>query len=166
MVRGPPVVFEVCPCSPSKHTKVKIKLKWITYHTIAESLRVWKWHMAIAVHCSPSTDISLNLIPYPSTDFPLYSHQQKRGLSAMNVVFLAIISLHICRCVASVSQPMTTRIHNRGPNYWNFHVFMTLLIVLPNPSLHTEIVTYCTSYTNNHQSVLPKGRSFTISTRT
>ena len=29
---------------------------------------------------------------------------------------------------------------------------MTFLIVLPTPSLHIEMVTYCTSYTNNWTS--------------
>ena len=31
----------------------------------------------------------------------------------------------------------------------SFHVPMTFLIVLPTPSLHIEMVSYCTSYTNN-----------------
>ncbi|KAJ4431446.1 hypothetical protein ANN_20044 [Periplaneta americana] len=39
MVRGPPVVLEVCPCGPSKKTEEKIKFNRIAYHTIAENLR-------------------------------------------------------------------------------------------------------------------------------
>jgi hypothetical protein len=57
MVRGPQVVLEVCPYGPPKKTEGKIKLKLIAYHTIAENLRVWKLHMAIIFHFSPSTDI-------------------------------------------------------------------------------------------------------------
>jgi hypothetical protein len=80
MVRGPQVVLEVCPCGPSKKTEEKIKFKWIEYHTIAENLRVWKLQMAIVFHFSPSTDILWILLPYPPTDYPLYSQQQKVDL--------------------------------------------------------------------------------------
>ena len=38
-----------------------------------------------------------------------------------------------------------TEDHNTEPS----QVFMTFTIVLPTPSLHIEMVTYCTSYTNN-----------------
>ena len=56
--------------TPSKITVEKFKFKWFAYHITAENLRVWKWHMAIAFHFF----ITL------STDFPLYSQQQKRDL--------------------------------------------------------------------------------------
>ena len=69
----------------------KEKSKWIANHTIPD-ISVWKWPMAIAFHFSPSTDILWNLLPYPSTEFPLYSQQQK-----INVMFLSIFSLHIWR---------------------------------------------------------------------
>ena len=53
---------------------------------------------------------------------------------------------------APVTQPGTTRIHNRGPKYYNntepFHV-LTTLIVLSSPNLHIEMVTYCMSYSSN-----------------
>ena len=48
--------------------------------TIVQIITVRKWHMAITCHFSPSTDILLNLLPYPSTVFPLYYQQQKRNL--------------------------------------------------------------------------------------
>ena len=66
-----------------KNTEEKLKFKWIAHQTTAENLRVWNWHMAIVFHFSPSTDILWNLLPYPSTDFPLYSQQQKRNLQSM-----------------------------------------------------------------------------------
>ena len=78
-------------------TEEKIKFKRIAYRAIAENLRIWKWHMAIAFNFPPSTDILCHLLPYPSTDFPLNSQQQKKDLSIMNVVFLAIFSMHIWR---------------------------------------------------------------------
>ena len=42
MVRGPPV------------QKKNSNSNEFVYHTIAENLRIWKWHMAIAFHFSPS----------------------------------------------------------------------------------------------------------------
>ena len=66
-VYRPPVALEVCPNAPSEKTEEKIKFKWIAYNTIAENPKVWKWHMAIAFHFSPSTDILWNLLSYPST---------------------------------------------------------------------------------------------------
>ena len=53
MVRGPPMVVEVCHWGPSKETEEKIKLKGIEYQTTAENLRVWKWHMTIVFHFLP-----------------------------------------------------------------------------------------------------------------
>ena len=57
--------------------------------------------MAIVFYFSPSTDILWNLLPYPSTDFPLYSQQQKRDLKHNEGGILAIFSLHIWRRACS-----------------------------------------------------------------
>ena len=56
---------------------------------------------------------------------------------------------------ASVTQSGTIWVHNTGPKYRNFYVIMTFLIVLPTPSLHIEMVTYCshTSYTKMHRPI-------------
>ena len=44
MVRGPPVVLEICPCGPSKNTEEKLKFKLIVYHTTAENLSLEMRH--------------------------------------------------------------------------------------------------------------------------
>ena len=49
-----------------KKYRRKLKLKWISYNTIAENLIAWKWHMAIAFLFSPNTDILWNVLHYPS----------------------------------------------------------------------------------------------------
>ena len=60
--------------------KNKIQMNCVSHYTLAENLSIWKWHMTIAFHFSPSTDILWNLLPYPFTDCPLYSQQQIRDL--------------------------------------------------------------------------------------
>ena len=47
---------------------------------------------------------------------------------------------HATTCPAAVD---TARVDNRDQSTEPFHVFMTFLIVLPTPSLHIEMVTYC-----------------------
>ena len=60
---------------------------------------------------SPSTDILWNLLPYPSTEFPLYSQQQKRDIKHDKRVFPWTSD------AAPVTQRATSRIHIRGPKY-------------------------------------------------
>ena len=88
------------------------------YLTIAENLRLWKWHMAIAFHFSPSTDIT-KLITLPIYRLPTLLSVTKEGL---NVLWTWCFSPSF-PCTSSaepVTQPGTTRIHNRGPKYKTF----------------------------------------------
>ena len=55
----------------------KLKFKLIAIHAIADNLAA---RVAIAFHFFSIMDILWNLLPYSSTDFPLYSQQQKRDL--------------------------------------------------------------------------------------
>ena len=67
--------------------------------------------------------------------------------------FFTVFSLHVWRRACNPARG-TTLIHNRGRKYRNFHVFMTFLLVLPTPRLKIEMVTYCTSCTNNKRAKL------------
>ena len=89
---------------------------------------------------SPNTKILWSWLPYTSTNFPLYSQQQKKDLKALLMWCFSCTS-----DAAPVTQPGTIRIRKTEP----FHVFMTFLIVLPTLSLHIEMDTYCTPYTKN-----------------
>ena len=106
------------------------------YHTIAENLRIWKWHMAVAFHFSPSTDV-WNLLPYPSTDSPRYSQQQKEeGFKTLKTWCFPSSFLYTSGA-APVTQPGTTRIHNRGPKYRTFsYIYDIPSIIAGNQSAH------------------------------
>ena len=169
MVRRPPVVLAIYSCGPSKQTEEKIKFKWIAYRTIAENLRVWKWHMIIAFYFTTSTDILWNVLPYPSTNFSLYSQQQKRNLKH----YERGVCRHLFPAYLAPGSD-TPEFITEDKSTESFNVFTTFLIVLSTPSLHIEIVTY----TNNRTcqlhiitiiiiiSVLPKGKSFTANSGT
>ena len=141
MVRGPPVVLDICLCGPSKKVR---KIKRIAYHTIAENLRVWKWHTAIVFHFFSQY---WHFMKFPT--LPIY--RLPTLLSTKNEEFKALWtkcfspSFPCTSCAAPVTQPVNTRIYNRGQNTKPFHVFMTNLIGLPIPNLYTEKVTYCKS---------------------
>ena len=109
--------------------KIQIQINCLSHYSW--NCRVWKRHMTIAFHSPPNTSILWNLLPYPSTDFPLYSQQQKRDSKHYELVFLAIFP---CTSgITPVAQLVATRIQNGEPKYWTFSctVFMTFLIVLP-----------------------------------
>ena len=148
MVHGPPVVFEVCLSGPSNKTEEKIKFKWIVYHTTAESLGVWKWHTAIVFHfffqyCHFMKFIILIIYRLPT----LLSETKGEFKTLWKWYFSSPFTCTSGTVI--VTQPDTTWFHNRGPKYRTFHVFMTFLVVLSSPSLHIDMVMYCTSYTNN-----------------
>ena len=93
--------------------------------------------MANAFHFSPSTHILRNLLSYQYTNFPLYFQQQKRDLKH----YEHVVSRHLFPAHLSSRQgppEFITEDKSTEP----FHIFMTLLIVLPSPSLHIEMVTY------------------------
>ena len=126
-----------------KNTEEKLKFKWI-----AENLRVWKWHMAIAFPFSPSTGISWNLLHYPSTDFPPHSQQQNRDLKHYQCgVSRHLFPAHLAPCLWSSQTP--PKFIPKAQSTEPFHVFTTFLNVLQTPSLHIKMVLYCMSYTNN-----------------
>ena len=140
MVRGLPVVVEICPCGPSKNKKDFI---WIAYHTTAENLRVWKWHMTITFHlfCQYSHFMKFIILS------PLLS-ATKEGFKAL-WTWCFSPSFPCTSGAAPVTQPGTTRYHNRGTKYQTSSCILTFSIVLRTPSQCIEMVTYCTSYTNN-----------------
>ena len=119
MVRGPPVVLEICPCGPSKFTEEKLKFKWIAYHTIAENLRVWKWHMAISFHFFSQYWHFMKFITLPIYCLPTLLSATKQGFKTL-YTWCFSPCLPCTSCAALVTQPGTTRIHNRGPKYWTF----------------------------------------------
>ena len=105
---------------------------WFRYRwncpTITENLRVWKWHMAVAFHFSPSTSTSILW----NFTLPIYWIATK--LSATKDGFP-------CTSGASpVNQSRTTRIHNREPKYRSFSFIYDILNSFANTHLHIEIV--------------------------
>ena len=130
--------------------KHKVKLKWIAYCTIAENLRVWRWHMAIAFYFFSQYSHLWNLLPLPIYRFPTLLSATKEGFKHYERergVSRHLFSDHLApRLSPSQGLPeFKTDDQNTGP----FHVSMTSLIVLPTSSLHIEMLMYCTSYTNN-----------------
>ena len=64
------------PFKKKKKTEEKLKFKWIVYHTKISEFENDTWQSFFAF--SPSTDVLWNLLPYPSSIFPLYSEQKKK----------------------------------------------------------------------------------------
>ena len=96
--------------------------------------------MAIAFHISPSADILWNVLPYPSTDFPLYYQQQKRDLKHYERgVSRHLFPTHLARTCNPYRKQL--EFITEGQSTETFHAFMTFLIVLPTPSLHIKMVT-------------------------
>ena len=123
MVRGPPVILEICPCGPSRNTEEELKFKWIAYHYSWKSQRLEMPH---------GNRLSLSL-PVPTFHSTL---NNKIGIkSPKNVVFLAIFSLHIWR--RAYTPAGTARIHNRGPKYRSFSCIYDILNSFSdNPPIH------------------------------
>ena len=149
MARGPPIVLEIYPCGPSKNAEEK--LKWITYHTYS-----WKSQFGNDTRQSffpVLTFYEIYLTHLPTSHFTL---SNKRGIqSTVDVVFSCISG------AAPLTQPGATRIHNRGPKTRTFSCIYDFLIAFSTPCLHTEMVTYCMSCTNNE----PGQIAYTVSQR-
>jgi hypothetical protein len=85
---------------------------------MAEILRLWKLHMTIIFHFF-SQYWQFMTLPYPPTDYPLYSQQQKKGFKAL-WLWCFSPSFPCTSGAAPVTQPGTTRIRNSGPKYRTF----------------------------------------------
>jgi hypothetical protein len=83
MVRGPQVVLEVCPWGPSKKIKEKIKFKLISYHTIAENIRVWKLQMAVVFRVFSQYWHFMKIITLPAYRLPTLLSATNEGFKAL-----------------------------------------------------------------------------------
>ena len=126
MVRGPPVVLEISPCGPSKNTEEKFKFKRIAYHTIPENIRVWKWHMAIAFHFFFQYWLFIKLITLPIYRLPTLLSGTNEGFKT-RWRWCFSPSFPCTSGATPVTQPGTTRIHNRGPKYQTFSCIYDIL---------------------------------------
>ena len=92
--------------------------------------------------------IAFHFFSHP-TDVSLYSQQQKRDLKH----YVRGVSLHLfpARTAQRLYNP---EFITKDESTEHFHIFLTVLIVLPTPSLHIEMITYCTSYTNNRKCLI------------
>ena len=129
-----------------KKNKRKNKIDCISHYSWKSQFGNDTWQSSFTF--PPSTDILWNLLPYPSTDFPLYSQQKKRNLKH----YERGVSHHLFPTyldAVPVTQPGPPKFITEDQNTKLSHVFMTFLIVLTTSSLHIEMVIYCTSYSNN-----------------
>ena len=114
-------------------------MNWVSYYS-------WKSHRLEMTHGNrlllfllPILILSyMKFITLPIYRLPILLSETKEGFKAPWTWCFPCTS-----GAAPVTQPGTSRIRNIGPKYRNFHVFMTLLRVLPTPSLHIVMVTYC-----------------------
>ena len=154
VVRGPPMVLVIYRCGPSKkyRWKIKIQINCISHYR-------WKSQSLEIIH---GNRISLSLplywhfmkfITLPIYRLPTLLLATKEGFKAL---WTWCFSPYFpCTSdAAPVTQPGTTRFYNCVPNTEPFHVglFVKFLIVFPTPSLYSDMVTYCTLYTNNRTS--------------
>ena len=150
MVRGPLEVLEICPCGPSKKCRRKNEnlVNCVSRYSWKSEFGNNTWQSLFTF--SPSTDVSWNL-PYYSTHLPtFYSALSIKQRFKELWTWCFSPSFPLKSGTTPVTQPGTIRIHNRGPKYRTCScIYATFLIVLPTLSLHIEMVTYCTSYTNN-----------------
>ena len=116
----------------------KIQMNWI-----AEILEFGNGTWQSPFNFSLCTDILWNLLPYLSTHFPTLLSETKEGFKALWTWCFS--SSFLC---TSVAAPIT----RQGPPVFviedqsiePLHVFKTVLIVLLTPSLHNEMIMYCT----------------------
>ena len=147
MVRGPPVILDFCPCGPSeKRRKNKIQINCVSHYS-------WKSQSLEMTHANRLSLFSqywhfmkfITLLIYRPP--PLLS----ATIAGFEALWTQCFSPSFpCTCgAAPVTKQGSPEFITEDQSTEPFHVFMTLLIVLPTPSLHTEIVVYFTSYTNN-----------------
>ena len=92
----------------------------------------------------------MKFITLPIYRLPTLLSATKEGFKALPYEGGVVTMFFLYIGTAPVTQPGNARTHNRGPKYRTFSCIYDILIVLPTPSLHIEMVTYCTaSYTNN-----------------
>ena len=126
MVRGPPVFLEICPCGPKKNTEEKFKFKWSAYHSTAENLRVWKWHMATHFHIFSLYWYFMKFNSLSIYRFPTLLSAIKEGFKVLWTWCFS--PFFPCTFgAAPVTQPGTTRIQNRGPMYWTYSCIYGIL---------------------------------------
>ena len=89
-----------------------------------------------------------NLLPYSSTDFPLYSQQQKRDLKHYSMKWRFSPSFPYISGAAPVTQPGISKIYNRGQTYRTFSCIV-YFNSFADTRLHIEMLRYCMLYTNN-----------------
>ena len=118
---------------PSKKTEWKIIFKWIAYDTVTENLRVWKWHMAIAFHFFSQYWHFMKFITLLIYRLPSLLSATKEGFKALCTWYFSP-SFHCTSGSAPVTQPGTTRIHNRGPKYRTFSCIYDFLTVILLPA--------------------------------
>ena len=141
MVRGPPVVFEICLYGPSRNTEENSKFKWIAYHTITENPRVMEmahanYYLSLFLQVGYWHFIKCIRPTLPINKLPTLLSATKEGFKALWTCIFSP-SFPCTSDAAPVTQPGTTRIHNRGPEDQStetFNVYMTFLIVLRKPS--------------------------------
>ena len=122
MVHGQPVVLEVCPYGPLKKTEEEIKLKLTAYHTIAQNPRVWKWHMAIAFHFFSQYWHFMKFVTLNIYQLPTLLSSSRERYKALWTWFFPCTS-----GTALVTQPETTRSHNRRPKHQTFSCIHDIL---------------------------------------
>ena len=120
----------------------KLNLKWIAYHTIAKNLRV----------LNGTWQLPFNFLPVltlyeicPSTDVRICSLKQNRN-SKQFWTWCFSPSFSYASGASPVTHPGITWIENRGPKCRTCSYILNSFCA---PSLHTEMVRYCTSYTSN-----------------
>ena len=99
-----------------ENTEEKFKFKWIAYRTVAENLRVWKWHMAIALYFFSLYWHFMKIITLPICRLSTQFSATKEGFKAL-WTWCFLPSFRCTSSAAPVTHPGTTRIHKRVPKY-------------------------------------------------
>ena len=121
MVRGPPVVLEICPCGPSKKYRRKIKIQ----------MNCWKSQGLEMTHGNRLSLFSqywhfMKFITLPIYRLPTLLSGTKEVFEALSMWCFSP-SFPYTSGDAPVTQPETIRIHNKGPEYRIFSCIYDIL---------------------------------------